>query len=109
MITGALARSAILFKLTCVSAGSPQYEFMLNDLKQASANREKVLPCVSAARCLLTTRQVPWIVMTGHRPMYCSDVGEYDQHKPGAQFQTCVEPLMQVRCGIALLQLFCKT
>jgi len=57
---------------------TPQYKWLENDLKQANANRAKT----------------PFLILTGHRPMYCSDDGEYNQHKPGAIFQTIIEPLM---------------
>ena len=51
--------------------------------------------CLYVSVCM-SLQQVPWIVVTGHRPMYCADTGEYDQHMVGAKFQTCIEPLFQV-------------
>jgi len=59
--------------------GSPQYQWMEQDLAKANSNR----------------KSVPWIVLLGHRPMYCSDVAEWDDHRPGAQLQKMIEPVMQ--------------
>ena len=59
--------------------GTPQWEWAREDLARANANRGNV----------------PWVVVTGHRPMYCSDESEWNQHCPGAPFQTSIEPLMQ--------------
>lgn len=61
------------------SPGSEQYEWLRADLQKASKNRA----------------QRPWLIVTGHRPMYSSDVDEWDQHRPGAPFQTKVEPLFE--------------
>eukprot|EP00052_Salpingoeca_macrocollata_P016710 m.134920 g.134920 ORF g.134920 m.134920 type:complete len:528 (+) comp20146_c0_seq3:81-1664(+) len=58
--------------------GSPQREWLEKDLAAAAANRDNV----------------PWIVLTGHRPMYCSDKSELSSHEPGAHFQVEIEPLM---------------
>ena len=77
--------------------GSPQYEFLQQDLAAANANRANV----------------PWIVLTGwaddkltglltccsHRPMYSSDADEESEHWPGAYFQTVIEPLMHEFAG----------
>jgi len=60
------------------SPGSPQWLWAQADLAKAAANRANV----------------PWIIVTGHRPMYCSDADEYSQHCPGAPFQTAIEPLL---------------
>jgi hypothetical protein len=58
--------------------GSPQYEWLVQDLAAADANRANV----------------PWIILTGHRPMYCTDESELDQHMPGGYFQVTIEPVM---------------
>jgi len=58
-------------------AGSPQYIWLQQDLAKAVANRENV----------------PWIIVSGHRPMYNTDVDEWDAHRPGAYFQSIIEPL----------------
>ena len=60
------------------NVGSPQYEWLQADLAAAAANRENV----------------PWIILTGHRPMYSSDADEQSEHWPGAYFQETIEPLM---------------
>jgi len=57
---------------------TPQYIWLDNDLKQANKNRAKT----------------PFLILTGHRPMYCSDVAEYDAHKAGSHLQMVIEPLM---------------
>jgi len=56
--------------------GSPQYQWLEQDF--AAVNRSRT----------------PWLVLTGHRPMYNSDKNEKDSHWPGADFQRSVEPLM---------------
>lgn len=60
------------------NAGSPQQQWLLRDLAAADANRANV----------------PWIILTGHRPMYCSEKNEESSHWPGAYFQTTIEPIM---------------
>lgn len=60
------------------SVGSPQYNWLAADLQKANSNRDSV----------------PWIVFTGHRPMYSSDHSEWDSHRPGAPLQTLIEPLL---------------
>jgi len=57
--------------------GSPQYNWIVQDLAQANSRRD----------------QVPWLIVSGHRPMYCSDTSEWNSHSPGAPFQTIIEPL----------------
>jgi len=57
---------------------SPQYQWLEKDLFAAQANR----------------KNVPWIIFVTHRPMYCSDEDELDQHIPGAPIQTELEPLL---------------
>jgi hypothetical protein len=58
--------------------GSPQYIWLQSDLAKANNNR----------------KNTPWLILSGHRPMYCSDTDEWNQHSPGAYFQTIIEPLM---------------
>jgi len=58
--------------------GSPQYNWLQNDLAKANQNRNLR----------------PWLILTGHRPMYNSDSIEYGQHGPGSPFQVMIEPLM---------------
>ena len=62
------------------SVGSPQWQWLQNDLRKASAIGQRAL--------------VPWIVVVAHRPMYCSDKSEYTAHISGAPFQSAVEPLL---------------
>jgi len=57
--------------------GSPQYIWLEQDLATANMNR----------------LQTPWLIVSGHRPMYCSDTAEWSAHCPGAYFQTVIEPL----------------
>ena len=44
------------------SIGSPQWQWLQSDLRKAAAPAQRV--------------RVPWIVVVGHRPMYCSDKSE---------------------------------
>eukprot|EP00698_Gefionella_okellyi_P004933 TRINITY_DN14556_c0_g1_i1.p1 TRINITY_DN14556_c0_g1~~TRINITY_DN14556_c0_g1_i1.p1 ORF type:complete len:503 (-),score=73.79 TRINITY_DN14556_c0_g1_i1:44-1552(-) len=74
-----LAHYAMMSTEHPYNIGSEQYEWLKNDLAVAVANRA----------------QRPWIFVTGHRPMYCSDPAEWDSHKPGAAFQVEIEPLFQ--------------
>lgn len=57
--------------------GSPQREWLEQVLQNAQLNR----------------KDYPWLIVIGHRPMYCSDVDEWSSHQPGASFQTEIEPL----------------
>jgi len=43
---------------------------------------------------MLIEKKTPFVVLTAHRPMYCSNEFEYDQHIVGAPIQTIIEPLM---------------
>jgi len=58
--------------------GTPQYQWLQMDLTAAQKNRENVA----------------WIVLVTHRPMYCSDLEELDQHQVGAPIQVALEPIM---------------
>lgn len=62
------------------SRGSPQWQWLQSDLRKASAASQR--------------SHVPWIIVIGHRPMYCSDKSEYTAHVSGAPFQSAVEPLL---------------
>jgi len=59
--------------------GSPQYKWLEQDLQNAYNNRN----------------EQPWIILLGHRPMYNTDVSEWDQHRPGAWLVKVMEPLMK--------------
>lgn len=59
----------------CFESGCSQMEWLNADLEKAVANRANV----------------PWIIMSIHRPMYCSEDGS---NAPGNQYQTAMEPLM---------------
>ncbi len=56
--------------------GTPQYQWL--DAEFAAVNRTRT----------------PWLVLTGHRPMYNTEISEQNQHWPGAVFQRSIEPLM---------------
>ena len=58
--------------------GSVQYNWLLQDLNKAVANRA----------------HVPWIFLVGHRPMYCSDAKQYGDYSPGGFLSTHIEPLL---------------
>lgn len=57
---------------------SEQIKWLIEDLKVANRNRNKI----------------PWIVFTIHRPIYCSDANEYNNHRPGCKIQQAFEPLL---------------
>lgn len=59
--------------------GSPQYKWMEYDLRKANANR----------------KNVPWIFVCAHKPIYSSVRLRYDSHRPGAPIQKHLEPLLQ--------------
>jgi hypothetical protein len=61
----------------CFEEGCDQMVWLENDLIAAVSNRQ----------------QAPWIVVSMHRPVYCSDESQYESHSPGAKFQTALEPL----------------
>ncbi|KAL8570121.1 hypothetical protein ACOMHN_033800 [Nucella lapillus] len=61
------------------SPNSTQHHWMQQDLKQADGNRARV----------------PWIVVLGHRPLYCSSIAAYDRcFKEGVLFRTYIEDLL---------------
>lgn len=66
--------------------GAPQYRWLEADLQRAAARRDVV----------------PWIVAAGHRPVYCSDTSEWDEHRPGAPMQQALGPLF-ARYGVSLV------
>jgi len=41
----------------------------------------------------MNRKNIPWIILSAHRPMYCSDSDEWDAHRPGAGMQSQLEPL----------------
>lgn len=61
------------------SPGSPQYEWIKNDLEKANSRRNIR----------------PWIFVTAHKPMYSTHAGRYGNSQPGAKFQKYIEPLLQ--------------
>eukprot|EP00602_Paraphysomonas_sp_CaronLab_P010383 CAMPEP_0185024586 /NCGR_PEP_ID=MMETSP1103-20130426/7716_1 /TAXON_ID=36769 /ORGANISM="Paraphysomonas bandaiensis, Strain Caron Lab Isolate" /LENGTH=561 /DNA_ID=CAMNT_0027557601 /DNA_START=46 /DNA_END=1728 /DNA_ORIENTATION=+ len=62
----------------CVDPDCPQMVWLESDLQRAVNNR----------------KEVPWIVLSLHRPIYCSDESQYDSHSPGGKYQQALEPLM---------------
>ncbi|XP_065183229.1 acid phosphatase type 7-like [Sycon ciliatum] len=61
------------------SNASAQYEWLAGDLKRADANRASV----------------PWLIVVGHRPLYCSSLAEIsrcDQEAP--QYRSYLEELL---------------
>lgn len=58
--------------------GSPQYRWIEYDLKKATANR----------------KNVPWIFVAAHKPIYSSVRARYDSHRPGSPIQKQLEPLL---------------
>jgi len=68
--------------------GTPQYNWLQQDLIAANKNRENV----------------GWIIFVTHRPMYCSDTDEESQHIPGASIQVALEPIL-VQYGVDIF--FC--
>lgn len=63
--------------------GSPQYNWLVQDFEKAVKNR----------------KNVPWIFLVGHRPMFSSDLDGWGAHRPGAYFQSIIEPLL-VKYGV---------
>jgi hypothetical protein len=59
--------------------GSRQYSWLAADLAKADKNRERV----------------PWVVVLGHRPMYCSSSDYYDCNMWGPKARSVFEPLFQ--------------
>ena len=57
---------------------SPQMKWLIDDLKMANKNRINI----------------PWIIFTIHRPIYCSEAGAYNSHRPGCKIQRAFEPLL---------------
>jgi len=60
------------------SPKSIQYQWLEQDLAKASSNQN-----------------TKWLIVSGHRPMYNSDVSEWNAHSPGAYFQVTIEPLFK--------------
>lgn len=61
----------------CFEAECDQMIWLKSELERAQSNRETV----------------PWVVVSMHRPVYCSDESAYDSHSPGGTYQTLLEPL----------------
>jgi hypothetical protein len=62
-----------------LAADSAQIAFLQQDLEKAAANRATV----------------PWVVLSLHRPMYCSTgEGSEPDYGPNSQYQTALEPLL---------------
>lgn len=57
---------------------SPQMQFLLKDLEKAQANRSLI----------------PWIVLSLHRPIYCSSMNSFSDTRPGSKYQAALEPLL---------------
>jgi len=58
--------------------GTQQYKWLVNDLKKAHANPN-----------------TPWIIVIGHRPMYCSSNDYYDCGMWGPSVREIFEPIFQ--------------
>ena len=61
--------------------GSPQYSWLVSDLQRATNPTNRSLR--------------PWVILMGHRPMYCSDTFEAGDCGVGAHIVQVLEPLMQ--------------
>jgi len=57
---------------------SEQMNWIVADLEAATANRANV----------------PWIVMSLHRPVYCSSLNSFSDTRPGGKYQQALEPLL---------------
>jgi len=61
------------------SPGTPQFAWIISDLENATANRNNI----------------PWIIMSAHRPFYCSNDFEYSDHIPGAGLLAALETVLR--------------
>jgi len=61
------------------SSGSPQYSWIVQDLQKANANRQNI----------------PWIVMSAHRPFYCSNDFKYSSHIQGQGLLGALETILK--------------
>jgi len=57
--------------------GSEQYNWIVQDLIKANQNRHLR----------------PWLIVSAHRPLYCTDTDEWNSHCPGAPLPAIIEPL----------------
>uniref|UniRef100_A0A6B2L5Y2 Purple acid phosphatase n=1 Tax=Arcella intermedia TaxID=1963864 RepID=A0A6B2L5Y2_9EUKA len=57
--------------------GTPQYAWIEQDLIKANKNRQ----------------ERPWLIVSAHRPFYCTDANEWDAHRPGSVLPAFFEPL----------------
>eukprot|EP00294_Goniomonas_avonlea_P001143 CAMPEP_0114558672 /NCGR_PEP_ID=MMETSP0114-20121206/10510_1 /TAXON_ID=31324 /ORGANISM="Goniomonas sp, Strain m" /LENGTH=532 /DNA_ID=CAMNT_0001744085 /DNA_START=8 /DNA_END=1606 /DNA_ORIENTATION=+ len=64
-----------------------------HDYTPGSQQRAWLEADLAAASEASRRAEVPWVIVGGHRPMYCSDTDEYDSHRPGAHLQDQLEPL----------------
>eukprot|EP00041_Stephanoeca_diplocostata_P011948 m.198369 g.198369 ORF g.198369 m.198369 type:complete len:437 (+) comp18745_c0_seq1:160-1470(+) len=62
--------------------GSEQWEFIKNDLEAASAPAQRA--------------RTPWIIMWSHRPLYCSDLGTWEERcvHEAAEYRANIEAMM---------------
>jgi hypothetical protein len=52
------------------------------------------LSSLSEILIAICSATVPWIVLSMHRPIYCSDESQYESHSPGGKFQVALEPFL---------------
>jgi hypothetical protein len=62
------------------AVGTPQWNWIRQDLAAAAAPARRA--------------RVPWLVLSLHRPLYCSEGAQYPAHRPGSNITVAIEPLL---------------